>query len=47
LKTRKIETIRRIWAADSERYKVYITPLMSQEELEKFSTQFLKEGEPV
>jgi len=47
LKTRKIHTFKRLFGPDSERYGVEITLYMSQEELEKVRTQFLKEGETV
>lgn len=42
MKIRKVESIRRFWAADSERYKVYITVLCSQEELEKINMEKVK-----
>jgi hypothetical protein len=51
LKTRKIETYKRIWTSDAEKYSFRLTLHISQEELDKIRkiglTQFLKEGEPL
>lgn len=51
MKTRKIETYKRIWTSDAEKYSFRLTLHISQEELDKIRkiglTQFLKEGEPL